>query len=320
MSMTAFLAQLRRLDVRLRMDGDELRCNAPAGALTNELREELQQYKEDIVRFLKMAEDLDAQQSAIVPLQPNGARPPVFGVPGAGDVFCFRALAQALGEEQPFFGLQPPGLDGSSKPLDRVEDLAAYFAEQIRAFRPHGPWIIAGKCVGGTVAFELAQQLLAGRESAGFLALFGAPYPTFFRPLSRLYHRVESRALLWRRRARMLATQPGRERLEYAIWRLRLFKGVPDPAMVLRAKVAATTRAAVRVYEPRPFAGRLHLFWPCEAWARRSHVQAYRWQPLAAQVETYSGPDGCMEDDMLLGPYASVFAEHFRRSRARAGM
>src|SRR2546427_7475953 len=35
-------------------------------------------------------------------------------------------------------GLQPPGLDGRSEPLTRVEDLAAYFAAQIRTFHPNG--------------------------------------------------------------------------------------------------------------------------------------------------------------------------------------
>jgi thioesterase domain-containing protein len=97
-----------------------------------------------------------------VPLQANGPRVPVFGVAGHnGDVFCYRILAQCLGEEQPFYGLQPPGLDGEGEPLERVQDLAAYFARQILAFRPAGPCTLAGFCAGGTVAFELAQQLAA---------------------------------------------------------------------------------------------------------------------------------------------------------------
>src|SRR5205823_4933449 len=88
------------------------------------------------------------------PLERRGTRTPVFAVAGHnGDVFCYRALAQQLGDDQPFFGLEPPGLDGRSEPLRRVEDLAAYFAEQMRAFQPGGPYILAGFCAGGTVAF-----------------------------------------------------------------------------------------------------------------------------------------------------------------------
>ena len=155
-----FLAELRSRDVEVWADGDHLRCAAPAGVLTPDLRDQLQQRKSEILEFLRSAKELAQQQRAIVPLQPHGTRTPMFGVAGHnGDVFCYRALVQHLGEDQPFFGLQPPGLDGRSEPLTRVEDLAAYFAAQIRTFHPNGPCIITGFCAGGGVAFELGRQL-----------------------------------------------------------------------------------------------------------------------------------------------------------------
>src|SRR5204863_2395802 len=101
-----------------------------------------------------------------------------------------------------------------------VEGMAACLAAQVRAFGARGPWIIAGKCIGGTVAFELARQLAEAGDPVAFLALFGAPYPTFFRPLNRLRHHAEERARLWRRRIQLLAGQSNRERLDYVIWRL----------------------------------------------------------------------------------------------------
>src|SRR5688500_2882316 len=108
----AFLAELRSRDIRIRAEGDRLQLDAPTGALTPELREELRQRKDEILAFLQTAETLARQQRAIVPLQPLGTRAPVFGVGGHnGDIFCYRALAVALGKDQPFFGLQPPGLD-----------------------------------------------------------------------------------------------------------------------------------------------------------------------------------------------------------------
>jgi NAD(P)-dependent dehydrogenase (short-subunit alcohol dehydrogenase family)/acyl carrier protein len=108
--------------------------------LTPELRDQLQQRKGELVEFLRSAKTIAQQQGAIVPLQPRGSRTPIFGVGGHnGDVFCYRALAQHLGDDQPLYGLQPPGLDGDSAPLERIEDLAAYFAAQIRAFRGGRP-------------------------------------------------------------------------------------------------------------------------------------------------------------------------------------
>lgn len=320
MSVAAFLSELRRHDIRVWAEGDKLRCDAPAGSLTDELREQLRQRKEDIVGFLRTADAVAAQQSAIVPLQQEGARAPIFGVPAhTGDVFAYRALARALGGEQPFFALQPPGLDGRGEPLDRVEDMAAYYEGQIRAFRPHGPWIIAGYCMGGSVAFELAQRLLAGRGSAGFVAFFGVPYPTFFRPFTLLRHTIVYRAQGVRRRLRQLASQSNRERLEYVKWRLQLHKQVPDPLALARSRVEAATLRAVRAYEPRHFPGRVHHFLPCERW-ERSRVRADRWRSIAAHVETYAGPDGLTNDDMLLARYAGIFAQQFRRSCAGAGL
>ena len=181
MSAATLLADLRRRDIRVWADGSDLHVSAPPGTLTPELRVRLRQHKREILQLLASGQTLAAQQRAIVPLQRAGTRTPIFGVPGHnGDVFCYRALAQALGEEQPFFGLQSPGLDGVGKPLRRVEDLAAYFAAQIRAFQPQGPYVIAGFCAGGTVAFELAQQLQRSGAQVSFVALFGSPFPSYF--------------------------------------------------------------------------------------------------------------------------------------------
>src|SRR5688572_7130078 len=144
MTVTGLLAELRARDINVRADGDQLRCNAPADALTPELRDELKLRKGDLLEFLRSAGALAQKQRAIVPLQPHGNRPPVFAVAGHnGDVFCYRFLAQHLGEDQPLYGLEPPGRDGQGEPLTRVEDIAAYFASQIRAFRPDEPCIIA---------------------------------------------------------------------------------------------------------------------------------------------------------------------------------
>ncbi len=99
-----------------------------------------------------------------------------------GDVFTYRVLAHHLSPDQPFYGLQPPGLDeGGSTPLTRVEDLAGYFAQQIREFHPTGPMTIAGYCAGGTIAFELARQLTESGAQVSNLLLFGAPYSGSYR-------------------------------------------------------------------------------------------------------------------------------------------
>jgi thioesterase domain-containing protein len=320
-SVAAFLSDLRRRDIRVWAEGDKLRCDARAGALTAGVREELRQRKEELVSFLRMAQAASAQESAIVPLQPAGTKPPVFAVPAhSGDVFCYRMFAGALGKDQPFFALQPPGLDGRSEPLARVEDVAAYFAQAIRSFRPGGPWIIAGYCMGGTTAFELARQLQAGGGSVAFLALFGAPYPVYFQSMNALRERTAFRLRGWQSRARIFAAQSNRERLDYLAWRLRLRAQPADPVLQRRTRLEAMNLAAVRAYEPRPIPLRVHQFVPTEAWARLPRVGSRRWESVASVVERHAGPEGCSADDMLLPRYAPLFAEHFRQSCTRAGL
>lgn len=325
MNVLSFLAMLRERDIRVWADGDRLRCSAPAGVLTPEFRDELQLRKKEILEFLCSAGALAQQQRAIVPLQPRGERLPVFAVAGHnGDVFCYRAFAQCLGGDQPFYGLQPPGLDGQGGPLESVEDLAAYFAAQIRAFHPDGPFIIAGFCAGGSIAFELARQLLGARAAVSFLALFGCPYPTSYRRLSQLRRLIAYHVKRVVRHARELASGPSGERWGRLAEKLRNHKArraagrpaAPDPVLLLRAKVEDATIAALRRYTPGHFAGRVSLFLPSREWVRQGN-ESLRWRSVARHTEECYGPDGCHVDVMLRESYAPVFAGLFRQRCAR---
>jgi thioesterase domain-containing protein len=327
----AFLATLRGRDIQVWAEGGQLRCSAPPGALSTEFREELRQRKADILKFLDTAESLMRQQRAIIPLQPRGARTPIFAVAGHnGDVFCYRTLVQYLGDEQPFFGLQPPGLDGHSQPLTRVEELAAYFAAQIKAFQPDGPYVIAGYCAGGATAFELAQQLLRAGSTISTVALFGAPYATAYRFGSQMRLRFETEWARVSRQIRALATLSGSQRRAYLMEKLRLvipsngdggveskienqISNISPEVLAQRIKVQQATFGALARYTPTHFPGRLVLLLPCKAWARSSR-QPLRWRTVAERVQEHYGPDDCHTDVMLLEPNAAIFAELFRRS------
>jgi thioesterase domain-containing protein len=324
----AFLAELRSRDIQVWLDEGRLRCNAPAAAWTAELRDELQRRKDDIVAFLRSAEALARQQRAIVPLQPHGSRPPVFAVPGHnGDVFCYRELARQLGEDQPFFGLQPPGVDGHGEPLLRIEALAAHFAAQIRAFRPEGPCIIAGYCAGGLTAFALAQQLVQERRPVLFLALFGAPYAARFRHLAMLRERCAKQLARVVKHGRGLASLPAAGWPAYLAGELRERdarrseerSSASDPVLALRAKVEQATLAAASRYRPGGFGGRVCLFLPSRGFVH-SHDEPLRWRSVVPQAEEYYGPDGCERDQMLREPYVSQFAELFRQSAGKQPM
>ena len=83
----------------------------------------------------------------------------------------YRNLALYLGQDQPIYGLQPQGLDGKQAPLTRIEDMAARYIKEIQVIQPEGPYFLAGYCMGGTIAFEMAQQLSGQGQRVDLLAL-----------------------------------------------------------------------------------------------------------------------------------------------------
>nr|VFJ93684.1 MAG: Thioesterase domain-containing protein [Candidatus Kentron sp. LFY] len=87
------------------------------------------------------------------------------------------ALAGALGDEQPFYGLQMVGLDGESEPDTRVEAMAARYIREIRTVQADGPYLLGGHSLGGWVALEMAKQLRQEGEQVARLAIFDTTVP-----------------------------------------------------------------------------------------------------------------------------------------------
>ncbi len=99
---------------------------------------------------------------SLVAIQPSGTAIPIFMVPGVGgNVLVFAQLARLLGPDQPVYGLQARGLDGKEAPFMAVPEMASHYVKEIQQLRPHGPYVIAGACTGGLIAYEMAQQLMA---------------------------------------------------------------------------------------------------------------------------------------------------------------
>ncbi len=127
--------------------------------------------------------------SPLVPIQTSGQEPPFFCVaPILGTVFPYFELARQLGPNQPFYGLQPRGLDGKQAPHDSIEAMAKEFAEAIRSVQPQGPYRVGGWSFGSPVAFETAHQLEAmGQSVSVVISLDGAlPTPRQIMPRSSL--------------------------------------------------------------------------------------------------------------------------------------
>lgn len=166
--------------------------------------------------------------SSLVPIQSRGNKAPLFCIHAAGgNVLFYRDLALRLGDDQPFYGLQPKGLDGSSERHKTIEEMAAHYIHEIRTVQPQGPYYIGGSSYGGLVAWEMACQLEQAGESVALLALFdthGPGYPEYLPNISPLKLKFNTYAQLFRHHWSTLCLLPSRQRWEYVIGKGRKLK------------------------------------------------------------------------------------------------
>jgi thioesterase domain-containing protein len=224
---------------------------------------------EQLASLLERQTSNTPASKVLVPIQPRGTAPPFFCVhPVGGSVLCYAELARALGDDQPFWGLEAPGVEMA----DTIEQLATHYVDAICQFMPHGPYHLGGWSMGGAVAFEMARQLRARGEEVALLALIDVIEPPFKSP-DRARARVDHAAMLaWF--ARDLSAVSGRP-VELDASALRVLS--EDAAM---SRVLAALRAADVVGADVSDARLLSLF---EVFARNLRAL------LAYTAKTYDG-------------------------------
>jgi len=133
-------------------------------------------FEHSTIEKLALRLNVDAKSiswESLVPIKPHGSKMPLYIVHGAGlNVLLFNALAMNMDEEQPVYGLQAKGLNGIDEPLDVMEEIAANYISEIIAQNPAGPYALAGYSLGGTIAYEMARQLIAMGKEVKMLAVF----------------------------------------------------------------------------------------------------------------------------------------------------
>lgn len=125
----------------------------------------------------------------IQPGQAGAGRIPFFMVHTfGGGVLSYAPVIQAMGADQPVYGLQARGLDGVSPPHTTIPEMAAYYVQAVRQVQPHGPYLLGGYCLGGVIAYEMACQLQALGEATALLAIIDGYAPTQTQPGSAWLH------------------------------------------------------------------------------------------------------------------------------------
>jgi len=246
--------------------------------------------------------DGPAAWSSLVPLQPAGARPPLYCVHWAGGhVIIYRDLARHLGPDQPVYGLQAVGLDGRQAPHTRLEDMAAHYIREVRRLQPAGPYYLAGASMGGKIAFEMAQQLQEQGDQVDLLALIDTTGDVEREALpvgERIQlHSANIRQLGWPGGAGYLVHR-ARVRLRRWIYRIMIGMGWPIPRFMRNLR--GISYVAARNYHPRNYPGKVTLFRAAE-------------RPLGGARDFFLGWDrvagGGMEVFGIPGDHVSLMME-----------
>lgn len=224
--------------------------------------------------------------SYAVALQSNGPQRPLFLIPGhGGDVFTYTRLVRYLPPQQPVYAFRFPE---SARQNDEVanillKEMAARYIAEMRAIQPIGPYRLGGFCFGAELAFEMAQQLHAQRESADFLAIIYAYLPGSIRVRGvqqRLVYHLRN-ILYGNLQAKLSYIKTLGVNLLERISR----KFVPSLTRRLVSAVQTTTP-----YLPCYYPGKITLFRPLEGTEGLYHDPQMGWGGLAAAVEVHEIP------------------------------
>jgi amino acid adenylation domain-containing protein len=124
----------------------------------------------------KLAKKIESNEEeklgALVPIKPNGTKDPIYLIHGAGlNILLFKFISGYLDAEQPVYGLQAAGLSKPSPLLYTIEEIAALYISEMIESNPEGPYCLTGYSSGGTIAFEMARQLIAMGRKVKFVGI-----------------------------------------------------------------------------------------------------------------------------------------------------
>lgn len=118
---------------------------------------------------------IDTTERGVIPIRKGGNGTPLFFIhDGLGETLLYRGLALRLDPGRPVLGLEPLRHADGTYVHTRIDEMAAHFAGIIRQAQPEGPYLLAGLCAGGVIAFEVARQLQDVGEHVAFVGIIDA--------------------------------------------------------------------------------------------------------------------------------------------------
>ena len=308
---------IERLGARfgLALTGGALIGRSSLGRLAEYVRQQLSARATTAERF---------GPSHLLFLKPGSpSSPPLFLChPAGGYLYFYVHLMRHLDIPGAVYGIEALGLRPTEQPLPTIEDIARHHLRQIRLIRGRGPYRLGGSSLGGMIAYEVAQQLLAMGEEVELLYMVDTPGPgqmvgpveTGAQILSGLFADVLVD------RDQVVSALHGLEgdpekQIEHIVqqvhsrgqgWRIPPHLGRHIIDMV------KTHVAAMRSYQPKPYPGFLLFFRPTEMMVDYPGHAEMAWLPLATKgANVYTVPGDHLTVNME--PNVRVISTHLQR-------
>lgn len=266
-----------------------------------------------------------ARRRFVVDMGGRDAGTPFFMVAGMfGNVMNLRQLAQRLGADRRFYGLQARGLFGDDAPHDDFTDAARDYLEEVTQIQPQGPYFLGGFSGGGLIALEMARLLEARGETVAQLVMLDTPLP--LRPALTRRDKLLIRLTEMREQGPGFAANWLRNKLGYELAK-RQRERAPDPegegAVFHDRAIESAFRAALPRVKLAPWHGPVAMFRPPldrrfkvsgGQWVTREREYLYpdngwtRWMPHLRVLEVPGD-----HDSMVLEPNVRRLASVLRQ-------
>jgi thioesterase domain-containing protein/acyl carrier protein len=255
----------------------------------------------------------------------EGSKPPLFIVHGgAGFSFLGSAFFDEVGQDRPIYLFEAPGVDGRTKPLKTVEEIASVYIKSMRELQPAGPYYISAMCAGSFIALEMCNQLVEAGESIPRLILLdprptpdalAARYPKKYKSGRLNFHTGIFAALLRISRAWRGTYDPHEQRLKGRANVLQRLKGdirrrragkddlaFPEERSYSPEKILGVTiqlHRALKTHVPRRFAGKAAIV-----------VSSVRAHDTAGPTSFWRDHLGGLDYRVFDGNHDDIFATH----------
>jgi len=165
--------------------------------------------------------------AAIVCLSPGGnQQAPLFLVPGGGGddnaiFFIYGKLIEHMDVGIPIYAFRAHGVKGESRQLPaNLEQISSDYIDEMKRKQPTGPYSIVGFCIGGLVAYEMAQELIRRGDEVASLVIADTRFPG----TKRLVDVYKDNAIKIKKKAKMLDSFFGQKLGQRAMFHMKKMK------------------------------------------------------------------------------------------------